>query len=230
MGTSSSYGSPRVPRWNAFNRALDNQFPVERLRITLFLAGETGWRAALDAPALATFAEALVEAHATLGDRLAVADRPAAVIAEVVSDARAALFDEAYSSALPVAERALRAVLLERAQGAAPVADSTGQEAAEAWKRSRGDPSTLVQRYMGELFGQWAAHVMARDTARLIGHEPGRSNAEIRELSQNVRDRVAELAGAVSAGIQPADIGASWQRLVGAIFDRGREAERSREP
>ena len=225
MGTSSSFGSPKVPRWNAFNRALDNQLPVERLRVTLFLAGDTGWREALDAPALATFANALVEAHGILGDKLAAADRPAAVIAEVVSDARAALFEETYSAALPVAERALRAVLLQTAQGSVPVADASGQEAADAWERNRGDPSALVQRYIGELFGQWAAHVMARDTARLIDRDAGRSNAEIRELSRAVSSRVAELAGALSEGVQPTGIDVAWQRLIGTIFDRGREAE-----
>jgi hypothetical protein len=69
MGTSSSYRSPSTPRWNVFNRALDSGQPLERLRVTLFLAGETEWRAALQSPALAVFAEALLGAHGSLAGR-----------------------------------------------------------------------------------------------------------------------------------------------------------------
>src|SRR4051812_39705949 len=99
MGTSSSYPSPRVPRWKAFNRALDHQMPLERLQATFFLAGETEWREAFATPSLACFAEALLVAHEHLAGRLADAERPVPVIASVVSEARAAMFDEGYSPA-----------------------------------------------------------------------------------------------------------------------------------
>lgn len=225
MGTSSSYRSPDTPRWHVFNRALDGQLPLERLRVTLFLAGEAEWRDALRAPALANFAEALVEAHSSLGERLADAERPASVIAAVVNEARSALFDEGYSSALPVAERAMRTVLVQNAQDVVPLADANGEQASEAWKRNRGDPSTLVRHYVGELFGQWSAHVLARDTARLSGPEGSRNVADVRELTQTVSQQVAALADSVTAELPTKDIGSYWADMVGAVFDRGRQLE-----
>jgi hypothetical protein len=225
MGTSASYASPRTPRWSVFNRALDAGLPLERLRVTLFLAGEDSWREALHAPELGRFAEATVTAHDTLSDRLAAAEVPGAVIAAVVSEARTALFEEGYTPAISVAERALRRVLLEGAQGDLPLADATGQQAAEAWAENRGEPDALVRRFVGELFGQWASHVMARDTARLIGPEQGRRNAEIRELSRAVSSQVAHVAGEAVGIVSVADIGSQWGELVDSVFERGRRLE-----
>jgi hypothetical protein len=222
MGTSSSYRSPNTPRWRVFNRALDEQLPLERLRVQLFLAGESDWRQALDAPALATFAETLLEAHATLGERLAGADRPAPVLAAVVSSARNTLFDEDYTAALPVAERALRIVLIDTAQGDKPVADATGAEAAEAWTRNRGDASTLLGRYVSELFGQWAAHVASRDTARLVGLEGGPSIGDVRALADRLSNAAAAVAGTVPVS-RPEAIGEHWQSLIAAVFAAGCE-------
>lgn len=229
MGTSSSFRSPKTPRWDVFNRALDHQLPLERLRVTLFLAGEAEWRQALDAPALANFAEVLVDAHGSMSTRLAHAEHPASVIAAVVTEARSALFDEAYSPALPVAERALRVVLVQTAQGSVPLADASGEQAAQAWERNRGDADALVGRYIGELFGQWAAHVMARDTARLVDPDRGRSSTDVRDLMRTVSQDVADLAGSVSADAPATDIGSYWQSLVGSIFDRGRALEQPSE-
>jgi hypothetical protein len=222
MGTSSSYRSPNTPRWRVFNRALDAGLPLERLRAQLFLGGEGEWRKALATPALATFAEALLDAHATLAERLAEAKRPAPVLASVVAAARNTLFDEDYSAALPVAERALRIVLTTTAQGDKAVADATGAEAAEAWMRNRGDPSTLVGRYVSELFGQWAAHVASRDTARLVGLEGGPSVRAIRELADDLSNAAAAVAETVAVS-RPEAIGEDWQQLVAAVFAAGRE-------
>ena len=225
MGTSSSFSSPRTQRWNVFNRALDAQLPVERLRASLFLAGEDAWREALDAPELARFADAVIAAHETLGDRFASAERPAAVISDVVTEARAALFEEAYSPALPVAERALRAVILHTAQGDQPVADATGPEAAEAWAKNRGDPASLLQRFVGELFGQWVAHVMARDTPRLVDPEHGLTNADIRELCRAVSAEAAAIALETANSASTQEIGSQWHDLIDSIFARGRVLE-----
>lgn len=222
MGTSSSFRSPNTPRWRVFNRALDAQLPLERLLVHLFLGGESEWREVLDTPALAAFAECLLEAHATLGERLAAAEQPAPVLAAVVSSARETLFGEDYSAALPVAERALRMVLTSTSQGDKPVADATGAEAAEAWERNRGDPSTLLGRYVSELFGQWAAHVISRDTARLVGVEGGPSVGEVRELARRLSSAAAAVAETVPVS-RPEAIGEQWQGLVAAVFAAGRE-------
>jgi ribosomal protein S12 methylthiotransferase accessory factor YcaO len=205
---------------------LEAGLPLERLRVTLFLAGEEAWRQTLDAPLLATFAEALVDAHGTLAGRLAQSDSPAGVLSSVVHGARSALFDEGYSAALPVVERALRAVLLETAQGRLPVADASGPQAAEAWLANRGDPQRLVRRYVAEVFGQWAEHVVARDSARLVTGEPGHTNTDIRRVARDVADEVRRVAAEVSADWQPVDVGSSWQSVVDAVFERGRTLER----
>lgn len=227
MGTSSSYRSPGNPRWNVFNRALDRQLPLERLRVTLFLAGEAEWRDALRAPALASFAEVLVDAHSSLTDRLAESERPAAVVAAVVGEARTSLFEQEYSPALPVAERALRSVLIQTIQRPIPLADATGGQAAEAWKDNRGEPSELVRRFVGELFGQWSAHVMARDTGRLCGPGAEQSASDVRQLAQAMSRHVSELAESAPADVPIENISSHWQELVTTVFDRGRLLERA---
>lgn len=226
MGTSSSYRSPHTPRWRAFNRALDLGLPLERLSVQLFLAGEPDWRPALDNPALAAFVESLLDAHARLSEDLAAAERPAPVIAARVSDARRALFDEDFSAVLPVAERALRVVLVQTLQSATPLADATGAEAAEAWERNRGTPEDLVQRYVGQVFGQWAEHVAARDTARLVDFE-GRDTATIRRLTASLSRHVSEVAehAVPRDRLGMTDVSRVWREIVDAVFDAGRRLE-----
>lgn len=226
MGTSSSFRSPLTPRWNVFNRALDNQMPLERLRASLFLAGEAEWREALGAPALGAFADALLRAHGSLAERFAMADQPAAVVATIVSEARAASFEEAYSPALPVAERALRAVLIKAAQDPVPLADAEGPQAAAAWMQNRGDPLDLLRSYVGEVFGQWSAHVLSRDAARLCGPNSEISGAEIRRLGQDLATEVAELAISVPITAPSQGSESYWQKVVEATFVRGRRVER----
>jgi hypothetical protein len=195
--------------------------------VQLFLAGEPEWRPALDNPALATFAEALLDAHARLSEQLAAADRPAPVIAAVVSQARRALFEEDYSVALPVVERALRIVLIQTLQGGTPLAEATGRQAAEAWERHRGAPEELVQRFVGQIFGQWAAHVAARDTARLVDLE-GRDTGSVRKLSAELSRYVGGVAerAVPSDRLTASELGSAWQDIVGAVFDAGRRLER----
>ncbi len=226
MGTSSSFRSPDSPRWNVLNRALDNQLPLERLRATLFLAGEAEWRDALRAPALATFAETLIEAHGALEERLVRADNPSAVIAAVLGEARSALFEHAYSPALPVAERALRFVLVQAVQQPVPLADATSEQAATAWQHNRGEPSDLFRRYVAAVFGQWSAHVLARDTARLCGPGTDRSAADVRQFTEEVSNHIAELAGSVTADLPVSDLGSHWSDVVSTVFDHGRRLER----
>jgi hypothetical protein len=226
MGTSNSFRSPQTPRWRIFNRALDVSLPLERVSVQLFLAGESEWRPALDNPALAAFAEALQDAHSGLSERLAVADQPAPVITAVVSQARQALFDEGFSVALPVAERALRAVLVQTLQGGRPLAEASGGQAAEEWERNRGTPGELIRRFLGEMFGQWAAHVAARDTARLVNLE-GHDTETSRELSAGLSKYVREVAeGAIPAAhLATSDIGDAWQEIIAAVFEAGRKLE-----
>lgn len=220
MGTSSSYRSPPTPRWNAFNRALDAELPVQRIRAQLFLAGESEWQRALAEPAMSAYAAALLDAHTTLAERLEHAERPGPVIAQVVVEARSALFDDGYSPAATVGERALRAVLIAASQSEVPVADATGAQAAEAWRRNRGDPGRLLSRFLGTVFGEWAAHVAARDTARLV---PERSSAQTRELARALSREVTELASSVPIASPSGRPGEQWSALVAAVFRKGRQ-------
>lgn len=226
MGTSSSFRSPSTPRWKVFNRALDSQMPLERLRATLFLAGEAEWREALSAPALGAFADALFRAHDSLADRFAAADQPATVVASLVSEARAASFEEGYSPALPVAERALRVVLIKAAQDPVPLADADGPRAAAAWVQNRGDPSDLLRSYVGEVFGQWSTHVLSRDAARLCGPNAEISGAEIRQLGRALASEIAELVASVPITAPSEGSHVYWKEVVEAAFVRGRRVER----
>jgi hypothetical protein len=226
VGTSSSYRSPQTPRWRAFNRALDAGLPLERVSVQLFLAGEVEWRSALDNPALATFAETLVDAHAGLSEQLAAAKRPAPVISAFLRQARAALFEEDFSVALPVAERAMRTVLMQTLQSTTPLAETTGRQAAEAWERNRGAPEELVHRFVGQLFGHWAAHVAARDTARLVDFE-GPHTSAIGKLNAELSSHVSRVAeDAVQRDqLAASDLGGTWQQVVDAVFEAGRRLE-----
>jgi hypothetical protein len=228
MGTSSSFRSPSSPRWNVFNRALDNQLPLERLRVTLFLAGEVEWRDALESPALARFAEVLSRSHGDLAVRLAEAERPAAIVGAVVGEARAACFEEGYSAALPVAERALRTILIQTTQDAVPLADADGEQAAKAWVQNRGTPADLVQRFLGEVFGQWSAHVLARDLPRLAGPGSDYSVADLGQLTTALSSEVADIAARSPGAALDEDLGSYWGKAVAAVFEQGRRLEPGR--
>ena len=231
MGTSSSYRSPPTPRWGAFNRSLDLGLSLERISVQLFLAGEPEWRPAFNTPALATFAELLFDAHATLADRLAQAQRPATVIADVVAQARRTLFEEDFSVALPVAERALRTVLICATQRDVPLADASGAQAAEAWQQNRGEPAELVHRFVSEMFGQWAGLVAARDTARLVDPHGERSTATLRDFSDDLSQHVAEVVRGVPVrDLTAANVGANWRLIVDRVFEAGRRMDRADGP
>ena len=200
--------------------------PLERLRVSLFLAGEAEWREALGAPALGAFADALLRAHDSLAERFATAEQPAAVVATLVTEARTASFEEAYSPALPVAERALRAVLIKVAQDPVPLADAEGSQAAAAWIQNRGDPLDLLRSYVGEVFSQWSAHVLSRDAARLCGPNSEISGADIKRLGKDLAAEIAELAVSVPIAEPSQGSHAYWQQVVEATFARGRRVER----
>lgn len=225
MGTSSSFRSPQTPRWRALNRAFELGLPLERISVQLFLAGEPEWRSAFDNPALASFAETLLEAHARLSERLEKAERPAPVIAAVVSEARSAMFDEDFTVALPVAERALKRVLISTLQSDVSVADADGATASAAWAANRGAPEDLVVRFVGEMFGQWAAQVAARDGARLVDFDGESPTAAVREWTHQVASYVGDVAASsvAAAGIDTADVGSQWQRLIETVFSDGRK-------
>lgn len=225
MGTSSSFRSPQTPRWNVFNRALDSQLPLERLRVTLFLAGEVEWREALQSPALARFAEVLARAYDDLPGRLAETERPATIVSAVVGEARTACFEEGYSAALPVAERALRMILIRTTQDVVPLADASGEQAARAWLQNRGTPADLVQKFLGEVFGQWSAHVLARDLPRLAGPGSDRSVADLTELASELSSNVADLAVRSTRAVPDDDLGSYWQKAVASVFEQGRRLE-----
>ncbi|MGB0097224.1 MAG: hypothetical protein WBP81_32370, partial [Solirubrobacteraceae bacterium] len=105
MGTSTSFRAPSAPRWQAFTTALQQGLPFERVQSELFNAGRD-WEDALCAPAVAAFAVAVIDAHATLSERLSASDRPEHAIQQALGEARAASQAEPASSASALAERA----------------------------------------------------------------------------------------------------------------------------
>ena len=69
MGTSRSFRSPPVPRWNAVIAHIANDEPHELIRAELFNAGVLdGWSEELGRPGVAHLVAALVSAHGHLAE------------------------------------------------------------------------------------------------------------------------------------------------------------------
>jgi hypothetical protein len=223
MGTSTSFRAPPVPRWQAFTTALQRELPVERVRSELFNAGRD-WEAAIASPAVATFAAALVDALDVLPDRLSGADRPERVLQTYVSATRAASAEVEPTAALPLAERALAAVLIRSAAGTAPLSTQTAEDAAQHLRASLSERQTVVASYLGEVLSQYALHVTAREIGRLTEGPKGVSVAVARQTTR----RLAVAAEEVGRTPRPALADSSavreaWSTLVHEAFGRGRE-------
>jgi hypothetical protein len=222
MGTSTSFRAPSVPRWQAFTTALQLGLPLERVQSELFNAGRD-WEDALCAPAVAAFAAAIIDAHATLPERLFASERPEYAIQHAVGEARAASEAEPASAASALAERAFVAVITRAAAGDASLAAAAPADAAARFAAARGAPADLVSGYVGELLGQYARHVTAREVGRLTEGEHGLSISQTRTLTRNLAVAADEIgrAGRVGAGNANA-VRASWEGLVREAFSRGR--------
>lgn len=223
MGTSTSFRAPLVPRWQAFTTALQRELPLERVRSELFNAGRD-WEAAIASPAVAAFAIALVEAGDILPDRLSGTERPERVLQAYVAATRAASARSEPTAALPLAERALTALLLRSAAGNAPLSAQSPEDAAERLRASLSHRDTVVASYLGEVLSQYARYVTAREIGHLTEGPEGVSVASARQTTR----RLAAAAEEVGRTVRPTVADASsvrdtWSTLVREAFGRGRE-------
>jgi hypothetical protein len=218
VGTSTSFRAPPVPRWQAFTTALQLGVPLERVRSEMFNAGDE-WQAALARPALAELAVAAQTAGEVLRERVGAGAALDEALRGYAAESRARAEAAGASEALALGERALRAWLV-RASSAESVAT---QDPAVAVERVRSaGPETAVAGYLGELLGQYARHVTAREIGRLTESEGG-SVRQAREVTRKLASLAAGV-GAESTGLaaDAATLRDQWARLVADAFARGR--------
>jgi hypothetical protein len=224
MGTSVSFRAPAVPRWQAFTAALQAQLPLERIQSELFNAGWE-WEEHLGAPAVASYAVAFLDAYDTLPQRLRQADRPELALQRLVAEARAASAAEPPSAASAIAERAFASLLTRAIAGGESLAQATPEEAADRFAASRGTPAELLSGYVGELLGQYARHVTAREAGRLTAGvgEQALTVAATRRLTRTIA-AAAERVGREAAPPLPEReaLRAAWRPMIRDAFARGR--------
>jgi hypothetical protein len=222
MGTSTSFRAPSVPRWQAFATALQRGLPLDRVRSELFNAGQE-WEQALAAPAVAAFAVALTTAYEELPQRLRSGERPEQALLQLAAEARAASDLEAGTPALALAERAFTALLTRTTAGETSLSQTASEAAAERFAAARGQPGELVAAYVGELLGQYARHVTAREAGRLTEGPDGLGVGATRRLTRQLAAVAREVAADLPA--PPTDAAAvreRWPVLVRTAFARGR--------
>ena len=221
MGTSSSFRAPQQPRWSAFVTALVSGEPIERIRSELFNAG-SDWEMELSTPAVATFAEVLVQLHGELPDRLAEGERADAVLGAVVAEARHASTQVGLSAANALAERAFGRLLLSTVQGVTDDPRAAGQQ----WQATRGSATELVSKYVGEVLGQYARFVTDREAGRLVGEHAGAEASS--RLSHALAERASSIgATAASAVIRDTtNVSSVWAEAVTRAFEAGRTLPR----
>jgi hypothetical protein len=221
MGTSRSFRSPAVPRWQSVLAQIANAEPAEQVRAELFNAGRLdGWDTVLGAGAIAgPFVEALLDAHGTLGGRLR-AERVELAIAQVAAGAREQALRGEGAPGVALAERALQRTLL-RAARTEPIATTAGTEgAAEAFERARGSPAQLVQAYLVDILHQYICHVVARDAGQLIGRGEIAGAREVRALERRLAEDARRVAEQVVVAGPPGELSARWPALVREAFSK----------
>jgi hypothetical protein len=221
MGTSASFRAPATPRWQAFTTALQTGQPLERVQSELFNAGAE-WERELGAPAVAVYAVALLEAHASLPDRLRAAERPEQALQALIAEARAASEAQAGSAAGAMAERAFLGLLTRVAAGETSLARSAPAQAAERFAAARGTPSELVSGYVGELLGQYARHVTAREAGRLTEGADGLGIGATRRVTRTLAAAAERIGRQAQAPAEGDAIRGAWQPMISEAFARGR--------
>lgn len=226
MGTSTSFRAPPVPRWQAFTIALQTGLPLERVRSELFNAG-ADWERELATPAVAAFAVAIGRARDVLPERLAGAEAPERVLAAYVAEARAASAAEGGSAALAVAERAFAAMLTRAAAGDQSLSGQDGAAVAGRLGAALERPGEAVVVYVGEVLGQYARHVVAREAGRLTEGPEGASVADTRRTARRLAGDAAQVSRELRAPRgDPESIRTGWDGLVRDAFQRGRRLPR----
>jgi len=226
VGTSTSFRAPPVPRWQAFITALERGLPLERVRSELFNAGRD-WESAIASPAVAVFATAVVDAVEVLPDQLAGADRPERVLQAYVAAARAASAEVEGTAALPLAERALTAVLIRSAAGKESLSTQSAEAAAEQLRTALSEREAVVASYLGEVLGQYARHAASREIGRLTEGPKPVSVAAAREMTRALAQAAVEVGHTVrTATADAASLRDAWASLVHDAFRRGRQLPR----
>ena len=221
MGTSRSFRSPPVPRWNAVIAHIANDEPHELIRAELFNAGVLdGWSEEFGRPGVAHLVAALVDAHGHLAEQLREVPRPEAAIEATVASARqeALRIDEA--PALAVAERALVRTLISTAREEVALSDSTPEQAAAAWENNRGTPESLVSRFLGEILHQFTCHVIARDAGQIVGRGTYEDARAVRQLERSLASQARELGSAVEVSGAAGELSERWSSVVDDAFKR----------
>jgi len=216
VGTSTSFRAPRRPRWAAFVAAAVAQEPLDRVRSELFNAGDL-WEEALGSAPISSYAASVASLFESFGETVE-ANSPIEAVEAALRIAREDASRQGFSPALPVADRALHRLVLQLIPVTAPSA-----EAHRYWIEARGpDAAALVGRFSGEVFAEYARHVVDREAGRLV--QAKHRVAASAELSQSL----AELAGGIGRGAAAAvlsgsePVGESWPRVIARGFARGR--------
>ena len=216
MGTSTSFRSPRRPRWSAFVAAAVGQESLDRIRSELFNAGDD-WETALGSAPVSSYAATVERLFESLAADVN-ATAPAAAVIAALRDARDRATQEGFSPALPVADRALHRLILQLVPVVGPPA-----EAEQHFLNARGaNPTDLVTRYSAEVFAEYARHVVDREAGRLVQAKQSLDSSA--QLSQSLAELAASI-GRTAAGAELSDaesIHDSWPRLVARGFARGR--------
>ncbi len=142
---------------------------------------------------------------------------------QLVSEARAASDAETGSAAGAIAERAFVGLLARVTASEAPLSQAASDDAAERFTETRGAPSQLVGRYVGELLGQYARHVTAREAGRLTEGDAGLTVAATRRLTRTLAAAAEQVGREISApSVDRDSIRSGWEPLIRDAFARGR--------
>lgn len=220
MGTSVSHRLPTTPRWNAVRARLLADGSIDAVRAELFNAGELdGWARELASPQIGKYVEALVDAHRSFAETLAHTERPNQAVQELVESVGRSALREESASAIAVAERALARTLIETARGDGLLSESTPREASEAWTRDRGaQANVLVQRFLGEVLHQFAAHCIGREVGDLAGRANFPTSGNARLIEKQVAVDARSVAERISLDGADRGLVARWPAVVGEAF------------
>jgi len=152
-------------------------------------------------------------------------------ILDVVAEARRESARTGHASAaLPMAERALVGALMRATAGDVSLSQLTPTEAAARFERQRGERGQLLASFVGELLGQYARHVTAREMGAMSekrtsrGEEvPGLSISGSKRLARSLAaeaDSVGRSIGDVPRSVEA--VPGRWASLIGDAFERGR--------
>jgi hypothetical protein len=223
MGTSSSFRSPPVPRWQAFTAALATGQSIDRARSELFNAGND-WEQALSSKRIADYAAALLGVYESLPDQLRSGDRPESVLQAVVANVKSDRFVETGSSAEAMAERAFIRLLTRTSGGGASLTQLSSKQAADQFVADRGTPNRFVAEYIAELLGQYARHAADREIGRLAEIVPGTRLSEARRITRQIAEAAQQVGAQVRVGgVDDFSIRDQWASLVAEAFARGRQ-------